>query len=67
MKTWEALGVVVSAVWWVFYRRKLTWGAVMFFYLGGVFGGDLLSAGLLVFFRIRSRFREAFQRSGFGL
>jgi hypothetical protein len=39
------------AVWWIFYRKTLDWRTVTMFYFGGVFSGDLLSAGLLALLR----------------
>jgi hypothetical protein len=60
--TWDALGVLVIALWWVFYRKTLDWRAVAMFYLGGVFSGDLLSAGLLAFFPHSFPIPAAFRR-----
>ena|SRR5579863_7981249 len=48
MPVWDAVLVLVMAVWWVFYRKNHDWKAVMIFYLGGVMFADLFCAGLIL-------------------
>jgi len=48
MKTYDALMLLVLFVWWIIFRKKYDWRAVVVFYMGGVMLADILCAGAIV-------------------
>lgn len=48
MRTYDLLMLLVLAVWWLRFRKKYDWRAVVLFYLGGVMIADVFCAGLIL-------------------
>jgi hypothetical protein len=48
MKTYDLLMLLVLAVWWLCFRKKYDWRAVVLFYFGGVMIADVFCAGLIL-------------------
>ncbi len=55
MKTYDLLMLLILAVWWLCFRRKYDWRAVMLFYLGGVMVADVFCAVLILIVYRRHR------------
>ena len=50
MRTYDLLMLLVLAAWWLRFRKKYDWRAVVLFYLGGVMIADVFCAGLILSF-----------------
>jgi hypothetical protein len=48
MRTYDLLMLLVLAAWWLRFRKKYDWRAVVLFYLGGVMIADVICAGLIL-------------------
>jgi hypothetical protein len=48
MKTYDLLMLLVLAAWWLCFRKRYDWRAVILFYLGGVMIADIFCAGLIL-------------------
>jgi len=48
MKTYDLLMLLMLAVWWLRFRKKYDWRAVVLFYLCGVMIADVFCAGLIL-------------------
>jgi hypothetical protein len=48
MKTYDLLMLLVLAVWWLLFRRKYEWKAVVLYYMCGVMIADVFCAALLL-------------------
>ena len=46
MTTYNAVLVLIGALWWVFFRKRYDWRAVLLYYMGAVFVIDAACAGL---------------------
>ena len=48
MTTYDAVLLLAIVVWWLMFRRKYDWRAVVLFYMGGVLVVDLLCAMVIL-------------------
>jgi uncharacterized membrane protein YfcA len=48
MRTYDLLMLLVLAAWWICFRKKYDWRAVVLFYLGGVLIADVFCAGVIL-------------------
>jgi len=48
MRTYDAILVLVILVWWLIFRKRYDWRAVVFCYMAGVFVVDVIGALLVL-------------------
>jgi hypothetical protein len=48
MRTYDLLMLVVLAAWWLWFRKKYDWKAVLFYYMVGVMLSDLICGVLIL-------------------